>query len=256
MVAGLLMRWQLRFLGVGSAAAVELGSPMAVIERDGAPWLTIDCGGEGLTAYRATYGAMPDALFITHVHLDHVAGFERLFVDAFFNPARRGRIRLYVPATVVPLLHRRVADYPNVLAEGGANFWDAFQLVVVGEAFWHDGIRLEVFEARHHWPQTAYGLRLAGSVVWTGDTRPIPEQLARFAAAGELIAHDCGLHGNPSHTGVDDLEREYDAALRARMVVYHYGSVADGLALSARGLQVAQPGQLWPLAEPTAARAG
>ena len=104
------MRWQLRFLGVGSAAAVELGSPMAVIERDGAPWLTIDCGGEGLTAYRATYGAMPDALFITHVHLDHVAGFERLFVDAFFNPARRGRIRLYVPATVVPLLHRRVAE--------------------------------------------------------------------------------------------------------------------------------------------------
>ena len=250
------MAWGLRFLGVGSASAVELGSPMAVIERDGAPWLTIDCGGEGLTAYRQNYAAMPDALFVTHVHLDHVAGFERLFIDAYFNPARRGPIRLYVPATVVPLLHRRVADYPNVLAEGGANFWDAFQLIVVGEAFWHDGVRLEVFEARHHWPQTAYGLRLAGSMVWTGDTRPIPEQLARFADAGELIAHDCGLHSNPSHTGVEDLEREYDAATRARMVVYHYGSVADGQALGARGLRVALPGQVWPLAEPVAARAG
>lgn len=250
------MSWGLRFLGVGSAAAVELGSPMAVIEREGAPWLAIDCGGEGLTAYRNTYGALPDALFITHVHLDHVAGFERLFVDAYFNPARRGRVRVYVPATVMPLLHRRIGDYPNVLAEGGANFWDAFQLIIVGEAFWHGGVRLEVFEARHHWPQTAYGLRLAGSVVWTGDTRPIPEQLARFANQGELIAHDCGLVGNPSHTGVDDLEREYDAALRARMVVYHYGSVADGLALEQRGLRVARPGQLWPLAAPQAARAG
>ena len=48
---------------------------------------------------------MPQALFVTHVHLDHVAGFERLFVDTFFNAHRRGKVRLYVPATVVPLLH-------------------------------------------------------------------------------------------------------------------------------------------------------
>ncbi len=30
-------------------------------------------------------------------------------------------------------------------------------------------------------------------------------------AEHELIAHDCGLVGNPSHTGIDDIEREYDA---------------------------------------------
>ena len=34
------MDWALRFLGVGNASAVELGSAMAVIERDGQPWLT------------------------------------------------------------------------------------------------------------------------------------------------------------------------------------------------------------------------
>src|SRR5690606_8991997 len=156
---GLLMQaWTLRLHGVGNASAVELGSPMATIERDRRPWLTIDCGAEGLTAFDAQYGGHPDALFITHVHLDHVAGFERLFVTSYFDPTRRGRIRLYVPAPVVPLLHRRVADYPNVLAEGGANFWDAFQLVPVGDAFWHDGVRLEVFPVRHHWPDTAFGL--------------------------------------------------------------------------------------------------
>ena len=38
------MGWQLRFHGVGNSGAVELGSAMATIERDGAPWLTIDCG--------------------------------------------------------------------------------------------------------------------------------------------------------------------------------------------------------------------
>jgi len=246
------MQWSVRFMGVGSASAVALGSPMAVIERDGQPWLTIDCGAEGLTAFQDHYGHTPQAVFVTHVHLDHVAGFERLFVDAFFNPQRRGKVRLYVPATVVPLLHRRIGDYPNVLAEGGANFWDAFQLIVVGDAFWHEGVRMEVFAARHHWPETAYGLRLKGALTWTGDTRPIPEMLARFADDNELIAHDCGLLGNPSHTGLDDLEREYDRALQARMILYHYSSLADGLAMQARGHRVAQRGECVALAPPTA----
>ncbi|WP_305805593.1 MBL fold metallo-hydrolase [Stenotrophomonas sp. YIM B06876] len=245
------MDWALRFLGVGNAAAVDLGSAMAVIECGAQPWLTLDCGGEGLTAYRNHYRTMPHAVFVTHVHLDHVAGFERLFIHSYFS-GQRGKVRLYVPAPLVPLLHRRVADYPNVLAEGGANFWDAFQLIVVGDAFWHDGVRVEVFPVRHHWPETAYGLRLRGSVVWTGDTRPIPEMLARYADDNELIAHDCGLHGNPSHTGVDDLEREYPQELQARMMLYHYASAADGEALRARGHRVAMPGECVPLALPTA----
>lgn len=247
---GIEVTWTLRFHGVGNASAVELGSAMATLERGGAPWLTIDCGGEGLTAFQARYGDMPMAVFITHVHLDHVAGMERLFVASYFDPARRGQVRLYVPAPLVPLVHQRIASYPNVLAEGGANFWDAFQLVPVGEAFWHDGQRLEVFPVRHHWPDTAFGLRLRGSVVWTGDTRPIPEMLAGHADAGELIAHDCGLHGNPSHSGIDDLEREYSPALLARCVLYHYASAEDGEALRARGHRVATPGEGIALSPP------
>lgn len=247
-----MSQWQLRFHGVGNASAVELGSAMATIERDGAPWLTIDCGAEGLDRCLAHYDVLPSAWFITHVHLDHVDGFERLFVHSYFNTPRTAPVRLYVPASVVPLLHQRVADYPNVLAEGGVNFWDAFQLVPVGGAFWHAGQRLEVFPVRHHWPDTAYGLRLPGSLVWSGDTRPIPEMLAKFADRDELVAHDCALHGNPSHSGIEDLEREYAPDLLQRCVFYHYASANDGRALAQRGYQVAMPGSTLPLAAPPA----
>jgi ribonuclease BN (tRNA processing enzyme) len=239
----------LRFLGVGSSQAVELGSAAAVIERDGNPLLMIDCGQEALTAYLQAYGGVPEALFITHVHLDHVAGLERLFFQVYFDPARRGQVRLYVPASVVPYLHARLADYPGVLAEGGANWWDAFQLVPVTRGFWHQGIWFEVFPVRHHLPDTAFGLRLPGALVWTGDTRPIPEMLARFASNGELVAHDCALYGNPSHSGIEDLEREYDPALLARCVLYHYASGADGEALRARGHRVALAGDVLHLAQ-------
>lgn len=249
-------RWTLRFHGVGNAAAAAtLGSAMATIERDGEPWLTIDCGAEGLEAFIAHYGHAPRALFVTHTHFDHIGGFERLFSIAYFDAELRGRTRVYVPASVLPLLHQRIGDYPNVAAEGGANFWDAFQLIAIGANFWHDGMRLETFEVRHHWPGTAFGLRLPGSVVWTGDTRPIPEKLKFVADAGELIAHDCALHGNPSHSGIDDLEREYPPELLDRCLLYHYASVDDGEALARRGYRIARQGDAFALASPTAAQA-
>lgn len=245
------MSWALRFLGVGSSQAVELGSASAVIEHDTAPTLMIDCGQEALTAYIKHYGHAPMALFITHVHMDHVAGLERLFYKIYFDPARRGKVRLYVPAAIVPHLQSRLADYPGVIAEGGANWWDGFQLVPVTRGFWHAGRWYEVFPVRHHLPDTAFGLRLPGALVWTGDTRPIPEMLARHADAGELVAHDCALDGNPSHSGITDLEREYPPALLARCVLYHYASHADGDALHARGHRVALAGQVLALPAPT-----
>jgi phosphoribosyl 1,2-cyclic phosphodiesterase len=245
------MTWALRFLGVGnSQAAAELGSAAAVIECSQAPVLMIDCGQEALTAFQKRYGRFPEAVFITHVHMDHVAGLERLFFASYFDPDRRGKVRLYVPASVLPHLQSRLADYPGVLAEGGANWWDAFQLVPVTRGFWHVGQWYEVFAVRHHLPDTAFGLRLPGSVVWTGDTRPIPEVLARYAGAGEWVAHDCALRGNPSHSGIDDLEREYPAELLSRCVLYHYASSEDGAELRSRGHRVAQAGEALVLAPP------
>ncbi len=244
------MSWQLRFLGVGGAQATELGSSSVVLERDGQPELMIDCGAEALSAYLAHYGGPPRAIYLTHTHFDHVAGMERWFFGSFFDPALSGQIRLYCHAALVPLIQARVADYPGVLAEGGVNYWDGVRLIPCQRGFWHGGRWFDVFPTRHHDANTSFGVALAGSFVFTGDTRPVPEQLRRFAAPEVLLAHDCALHGNPSHTGIDDIEREYPDAWRQQWVLYHYGSAADGEALAARGYRVARPGDSFELQAP------
>lgn len=240
----------LRFLGVGAAQAVELGSSSAVLECDGAPLLLIDCGPEILDSYLKHYSDVPRAIYITHTHMDHVAGLERLFYRCYFDAALRAKVRLYVAAPLVPLLQARVADYPNVVAEGGANFWDAFQLISLSRGFWHAGLWFDVFATRHHAPNTSFGLALQGSFLYTGDTRPIPEVVSHYAKGNELIAHDCGIVGNPSHTGADDVEREYSPELRTRLLLYHYASVADGELLRAQGYRVAERGESYTLHQP------
>jgi ribonuclease BN (tRNA processing enzyme) len=249
------MSWHLHFLGTGAAHAVELGSSSAVVEHDGKPVLLIDCGPDTLDRYLAAYGEPPQNIYITHTHMDHVGGMERLFTRLWFNEALRGRTRVFAHAALIPWLQMRVADYPGALAEGGVNYWEAFRLVPCSRGFWLDGWWFDVFATRHHRPDTSFGIALHGSFVFTGDTRPIPEMLAHYGAEPALLAHDCGLVGNPSHTGIDDIEGEYDAALRARLLLYHYGSAADGAALAARGYRIAGTGERIALAPPAPPRA-
>lgn len=232
----------IRFLGIGGPGA-DLG-PVAVLERNAAPLLMIDCPPGALEAYRQQYGADPQNLYLTHTHLDHVGGMEELFhgtiVTAQAEPARR--IRLFAAAAIVPSLQARLVCNRFIRAEGSVNFWDAFQLVPLSEGFWLDDCWFRIFESRHMQPAFCFGLQLEGIVVYTGDTRPIPEVLAAVAANGERVLHDCGVEANPAHTGIDDLFREYPADLRSRLVCYHYGSEANAAVLERRGLAVARSG--------------
>lgn len=241
-------RLALRFLGVGSARAVELGASSAVLEQDGQPLLLIDVGPGVLDRYHARYGSLPAAMFLTHPHIDHIGDFEHWFYRLAFVHAALPR--LYVPVPLVRWLHKRVAAFPNWVAEGGRNFWDVFHLIPVDEHFWHAGWRFEVFPARHHAPDAAFGLALAGAFAYSGDTRPIPEQLARHAGRGERVFHDCTVEGNPSHTGLDDLAREYPEGLRARMVLYHYADENAATAMRRAGFEAARMGEAYELPDP------
>ena len=233
-----MMSFTLHFLGTGSATSMALGSASAVLERDASPLLLLDCGPSTPDRYKAAYDDLPPAIFLTHAHLDHIGGLEAFFYQASFKPTQ---IKLYAPVSLVPMLHARLAEFPG-LAEGGRNFWDAFQLIPVSNAFFHAGLIFSVFPVRHHAPNTAFGLALAGQFVYSGDTRPVPEVFAHFGAGNETLFHDCALNGNPSHSGIADLEREYSNALRQRMYLYHQADQSEANKIAERGWRVLAPG--------------
>jgi len=238
----------LRFLGVGNAHAVALGNSSAVLESGGAPRLLIDCGPTVPDAFQRTYATpVPEAVFITHNHFDHVGGLEPLFYRLACGEDKVEPVKLFVPAAIIERLHAQLGNDPMRLAEGGVNFWDCFHLIPVGDHFWHAGRLLNVFAVQHHAYRSAFGLGLRGSFLYTGDTRPVPEVLAQYAGNEETVFHDCALQGNPSHTGIEDLARFYSAEQRQKLVLYHYESDLAGEQMRTRGYRVAVAGERFEL---------
>ena len=113
-----------------------------------------------------------------------------------------------------------------------------------------DFVITAAFPVRHSGYRAAFGLVLPGSFLYSGDTRPIAEVIEYHASAGEPLFHDCGLHGSPAHAGLDDLLRDYPAALLRRVVAYHYESAQAGERIAAAGVRLARPGEAYALPPP------
>ncbi|KZN63468.1 hypothetical protein N473_16735 [Pseudoalteromonas luteoviolacea CPMOR-1] len=211
------------FLGVGDASAMELGNSACLLQHQSRPWLLIDCGHDTLHRYDAVLpDELPDSVFITHLHYDHVGGLEQLYFKATLSDKK---IRVYVPVFLVSQLCAMLRY--TKLAELKADVWHTFILHPVCEYFWHQGVKVWVYPVRHHAPNSAFALHIPGVMFYSGDTRPIPELLAHVTSESEIIFHDCAVKGNPSHSGIDDLLREYPSSLISQLWVYHYHSRQD-----------------------------
>lgn len=225
---------RMHFLGCGNSHSSDLGNSSAVFGF-GDNELVIDFGFTAFHAYKKRYNRLPGAIFITHCHLDHIGGLENLFFESYFN--NEAPIKIYMPADLVPSFHQRMASSRSILAEGGANFYDAFQLIPVGDGFYHKGLYFNVFENRHHALKSSFGIALPGVFFYSGDTKPIPEVINTFASNDETIFHDMSLSHQPSHSYLDEILVAYKQDILTRCLFYHLSKNEDREALSKMGMR-------------------
>jgi len=232
----------MEFIGSGNSTSPELGNSSAALTFPNEKILSIDFGFTAYNAFKSRYNKLPDYIYITHMHLDHIGGLQSLFYDAYFSEKKI--IKLFTHHSQISTLHKIMGDLESIAAGEAVNFYDTFQLIPVGDTFWLESMKFNVFESRHHSPKFCHGLALKGRFLFTGDTKAIPETIASIASQGEVIFHDISLFNQPSHMTLHELS-QYPKNILDRLMFYHLDSCSDSETLKEKGLLCVKNGVMY-----------
>ena len=196
--------FRVTLLGTGSPAPVMRRFGPAVLVQAGGRTLLID-SGRGVTQRLFQLGVRLgaiDALFITHLHSDHVVGIPDLWLTGWLDAAyaqRRGPFRVYGPTGSQGMMDglakaydwdikARIAD--QNLDPG--NVRSEVTELRPGVAYDQGGVKVTAFEVDHgELLKPAFGFRIdygGRSVSISGDTR-FSENLIKHAAGSDLLIH-------------------------------------------------------------------
>lgn len=192
-------------LGTGRPAPeIDRFGPSTLVEAGGYR-LLFDAGrgvAQRLWQLRIALGEV-DAVFLTHLHSDHVVGLPDLWLTGWL-PTPFGRraapLALWGPAGTVDMVAAlrkayawdlRARSGHQKLPEAGVTL--RARDVEQGVVYDRDGVKVTAFvvdHGPHLRPALGYRVDHAGrSVVISGDTRP-SENLVRFAAGVDVLVHE------------------------------------------------------------------
>lgn len=220
--------------------------------REGQHRLLIDCGSDA--RYSLPRIGIPgpadlDAVYVSHLHADHVGGLEWLGLISRYGMPRH-RIALYCAEEMLPMLwNGSLAGGLGIMEEGRATLSSYFDVHPVGpNGFVWSGIEFTMVPVPHvgHGDvlMQSFGLTftVCGVRVYvTTDTKFDPDLLNKpYAQQADIIFHDCetgtasGVHSHYSNLCTLPLE------LRRKMWLYHYnpGPLPDACAQGFRGVVV------------------
>ena len=213
---------ELLILGCGHSGSDTLFNNNALVTNSEGT-LLIDCGYTIKPALQAQALKLQDidAVFITHVHADHMFGLERL--------ANEGRYKYHKKAKLI--LHHELYDelwhqcLKGVLAkngEGENELSDYFDLVLLqNDEFELFGNYYQLHRVSHTPGKVCFGLMINQSIFYSGDTVAIPQLLMQLNP--ELIFHDVTLtEYNPVHASVHSLLSLYPAELCKKTYLMSY----------------------------------
>jgi len=224
------------FAGTGSAFAMRNYQTNTIIEQNGKK-LLIDAGSDirfSLKDIGMSYMDI-DALYITHLHADHIGGMEYLSFCNYFDPNATHKISLYSNYALVN-------DMWNNSLQGGLQSIQAKQMrledyfdvhpVFPNSSFEWEGIRFDIVQSIHIMNKYAivpsYGLMIndpdtKAKIYYTGDTQFNPNQILDFYQEADIIIQDCETSPFKSgvHANFDDLKTLDDSIIK-KMMLQHY----------------------------------
>ncbi len=192
---------EVTLLGTGNPGpTLDRFGPSTLIEA-GDNLLIVDVGRgamQRLSQLGISYGDI-DAIFLTHLHSDHIVGLPDLWLTGWLFSARDRPLRVLGPPGTANLVENLreayVFDIEIRVADDGVPLEGSLLEVTEiedGDVYEHDGIRVVAFDV-DHWPVSpalGYRVEYAGrKVLLSGDTR-YSENLIENAMDVDLIIHE------------------------------------------------------------------
>lgn len=226
----------IQFLGVGNAFSKSYGNTSALISvenNDTIRNILIDCGRttpNDLYAAGYTWNNI-DAIFISHLHGDHVYGLEEAgFMGRYvFNKK---------PHIIIPHQKLKTDLWDRVLKgtmmngdlERNMQFEDYFTYEIVDkddQYFLFNDVMFSVYTTQHVANKKSYGLIIGEEnfIIYTADTLMNSDFLEIAASHGcQAIFHDCGFadYKGKVHASLSELVA-LPESVREKVYIMHYG---------------------------------
>jgi ribonuclease BN (tRNA processing enzyme) len=213
---------QLLILGCGhSESLTHFNNNAAILTPSGN--LLIDCGHTIKHALHEQNMSIAevDAIFITHVHGDHVFGLERIAYEAKFIHNKRITL-IFHESIYQELWHETLKGSLGKIGEGEAQFSDYFDLnILKGDHFTIFETKYQLIPVKHTPNKSTFGLLIDEKVFYSSDTTAIKDTMSLLNF--EIAFHDVTLSEfNPVHATLDSLLAQYPEDINKKMYLMSY----------------------------------